>query len=180
MDESSTPVETQAVDFVRVENNEVLTPVVSSAPVETSFNEPAAQWVSAPEPISSTAMVATFNEPRIESVSAQESGNATVTEASVAQEPATVPEPNGFTNHYTATETPVAPPISLEPVVVTDRLEPKVNGVVTAEVDYTSNKVVAQPAETKVVEPVISTEEATDAANSALPAKKRPIWMHSE
>lgn len=181
IDESSTPVETQTTDCVRVENNEVLIPVVSSALAETSFNEPATQWVSAPEPISSTEMAITFNEPRIESVSAQESGNATVTEASVAQEPATVPEPNGFTHHYTATQTPAAPFISPEPVAITDKLEPKVNGLVTAEVDYTSNKVVAQPAETKVVEPVTtSTEEATDSANSELPAKKRPIWMHSE
>lgn len=179
IDESSTPVETQTTDCVRVENNEVLIPVVSSALAETSFNEPATQWVSAPEPISSTEMAITFNEPRIESVSAQESVN-TVTEARVAQEPATVPEPNGLSNHYTATETSAAPLISLEPVVVTDKLEPKVDGVVTAEVDYTANNAVAQPADTKVVEPATSTEEITDAANSALPAKKRPIWMHSE
>ena len=189
-DESSAPAplgDTQATGLVQLENHGASTTFVSSTPVETSIYEPAASTVEVAQarPMPSNEPTVAKVEPQLEVLTIQEPVVATVTEVSVVQELAppasvTTAEPvNGFANHYAPTETPAANSISLESVAIAASLEQKVDGVVP-ELNHVVNNTATQPTENSDPAPTGAPETVDEASNSPLPAKKRPIWMHSE
>ena len=185
-DESAAPtpvVDTQTTSsLVQLENHEASTTVVNSTPVKATV-EPTVPMAEITQTVQSIEPPVAKIEPQLEVLTIQEPVVATVTEVSVVQELAppastTAELVNGFA-HHAPPETPSANSINLESAVLADSLEQQANGAAPV-LDYALNNTATQPTENSDLDSVSVPETVDEASNSPLPAKKRPIWMHSE